>query len=193
MSITHEDQAVKHDVPQPTRPSAAPVTGGAETKLALLLTTIVGAAALTLMLSPLIYMALIGNGTGGTVSAGPAAGTAPAGSSAAVIATAAPAAGSAAKKGDPAAGKELFAANCVACHGDNGLGKANLGKDLVNSKWLESQSDAQLVTFLKKGRDAGDPLNTTKIPMPPKGGNPALNDTNLADLVAYMRKLQRGI
>jgi disulfide bond formation protein DsbB len=47
-----------------------------------------------------------------------------------------------------------------------------------------------MVAFLKRGRDISDPLNTTKVPMPPKGGNPALNDKQLADLVVFLRGLQ---
>lgn len=94
---------------------------------------------------------------------------------------------------DPAAklrGKALFAQGCNACHGDDARGRPGLGKDLVHSPFVKSQGDVQMVGFLKKGRDVSDPLNTTKIPMPPKGGNPALNDNQLKDLVAYLRGLQ---
>jgi disulfide bond formation protein DsbB len=44
---------------------------------------------------------------------------------------------------------------------------------------------------LKKGRPASDPANTTKVDMPPKGGNPALTDQDLADIVTYVRSLQK--
>jgi disulfide bond formation protein DsbB len=95
---------------------------------------------------------------------------------------------------DPAGarrGKALFAQGCNVCHGDKAEGRVGLGKDLIHSPFVKSQGNAQLVAFLKKGRDAGDPLNTTRIPMPPKGGNPALNDKQLGDLVAYIRSLER--
>jgi disulfide bond formation protein DsbB len=94
---------------------------------------------------------------------------------------------------DPAAlsrGKALFAQGCNACHGDNARGRPGLGKDLAHNPFIKSQADPQMVAFLKRGRDASDPLNTTKVPMPPKGGNPALNDTQLTDLVAFLRGLQ---
>jgi disulfide bond formation protein DsbB len=94
---------------------------------------------------------------------------------------------------DPAAamrGKALFAQGCNACHGDNARGRAGLGKDLGHNAFVKSLGDPQLVGFLKRGRDVSDPLNTTRIPMPPKGGNPALNDKQLTDLVAYLRDLQ---
>lgn len=47
---------------------------------------------------------------------------------------------------------------------------------MTTSEFIKSQSDAQLVEFIKKGRPASDPANTTKVDMPPKGGNPALTD-----------------
>jgi disulfide bond formation protein DsbB len=87
-------------------------------------------------------------------------------------------------------GKALFAQGCNACHGDNARGRPGLGKDLAHNPFIKSQADPQMVAFLKRGRDVSDPLNTTKIPMPPKGGNPALNDKQLADLVTFLRGLQ---
>ena len=97
-------------------------------------------------------------------------------------------------KVDPAAkmrGQVLFIQGCNACHGDDARGRVGLGKDLVHSAFVKSQTNPQLVTFLKKGRDISDPLNTTRVPMPPKGGNPALNDKQLNDLVAYVRGIQQ--
>jgi disulfide bond formation protein DsbB len=88
-------------------------------------------------------------------------------------------------------GKALFAQGCNACHGDNAEGRVGLGKDLAHSSFVKSQGNAQLMAFLKKGRDVSDPLNTTRIPMPPKGGNPALNDKQLGDLVAFIRSLNK--
>ena len=94
---------------------------------------------------------------------------------------------------DPVAkarGEMLFTQGCNACHGDDARGKPSLGKDLVHSAFVRSQNETQLVNFLKRGRDISDPLNTTKVPMPPKGGNPALNDNQLKDLAAYVRGIQ---
>jgi disulfide bond formation protein DsbB len=47
-----------------------------------------------------------------------------------------------------------------------------------------------MLTFIKTGRPSGDPLNTTGVDMPPKGGNPALSDEQILDIVAYIRTLQ---
>ncbi len=93
--------------------------------------------------------------------------------------------------GNAARGKDLFAGTCASCHGADGKGIPGLGKDFTTSTFVKEQSDAQLVEFIKKGRPASDPANTTKVDMPPKGGNPALTDAQIADLVAYIRTLQK--
>lgn len=91
--------------------------------------------------------------------------------------------------GDPAAGQDLFTATCAACHGPTGEGIQGLGKPLTTSEFTTGQSDDQLVDFIKAGRDPSDPLNTTGIGMPPKGGNPALSDEDLYDIVAFIRSI----
>jgi disulfide bond formation protein DsbB len=93
-------------------------------------------------------------------------------------------------QGDPAKGKESFA-TCAGCHGMDAKGIAGLGKDMTTSEFIASQTDEQLLAFLKVGRPASDPLNTVGVDMPPKGGNPALSDAQLLDIIAYMRSLQQ--
>jgi disulfide bond formation protein DsbB len=90
--------------------------------------------------------------------------------------------------GDAGHGKELFTA-CAACHGPEGKGMPNLGKDFTASTFVAEKTDAELVEFLKVGRPVDDPLNTTGVMMPPKGGNPALTDQDLVDIVAFVRTL----
>lgn len=92
--------------------------------------------------------------------------------------------------GNPDNGKAKFATTCTSCHGPDAKGMTGLGKDLHNNQFIAGLSDQQAVDFLKKGRPATDPLNTTKVDMPPKGGNPALNDQDLADIVAFLRTLK---
>jgi mono/diheme cytochrome c family protein len=94
-----------------------------------------------------------------------------------------------AEAGDPEAGKKEFA-TCAGCHGPDGKGLPNLGKDLHNNAFLAEMTDAEAVAFLKVGREATHPLNTTGVAMPPKGGNPALDDQDLANIVAYVRTLK---
>lgn len=87
-------------------------------------------------------------------------------------------------------GYELFLANCAACHARDGRGMAGLGKGLIASNFVAASSDEEIVRFLIEGRPANDPRNTTRVEMPPRGGNPALTDADLGDVVVYMRGLQ---
>ncbi len=87
-------------------------------------------------------------------------------------------------------GKTKFAGTCTSCHGPEARGMQGLGKDLHNNAFIAPMSDAEVVEFLKKGRPATDPLNTTKVDMPPKGGNPALSDQDMLDIVAFLRTLK---
>jgi mono/diheme cytochrome c family protein len=102
-----------------------------------------------------------------------------------------PAAAPAALVGDAANGGKIFATACVACHGPEGKGVQGLGKDLTISEWVAQQSDEQLSEFIHKGRDATDPLNTTGVAMPPKGGNVAMTDQEVADIVAFVRSIHQ--
>ena len=87
-------------------------------------------------------------------------------------------------------GADLFFGTCSACHGPDGRGLPNLGKDLVTSEFIAGTSDEDLLTFVKMGRPLWDPANTTGIDMPPKGGNPALSDEDIMSIIAYLRSIQ---
>lgn len=91
--------------------------------------------------------------------------------------------------GDAAAGEEVFAGTCSACHGPDARGLEGLGKNLHNNEFTNGLSDADLVAFLEVGRPAADPANETGVDMPPKGGNPSLSEQDLYDLVAFLRTL----
>ena len=95
------------------------------------------------------------------------------------------------KKGDPAVGEKSFASICAACHGPTGKGIQGLGKDMTTSEFIAGKTDDELVAFIKVGRDPSDPLNTTGVAMPPKGGNPAFNDDDLYNIVAYIRTIHK--
>ena len=97
----------------------------------------------------------------------------------------------AAPKGDAAKGKVVFEGTCVSCHGPDAKGLPNLGKDLTVSTFIAGQTDDQLLAFVKKGRSATDPANTTKIDMPPKGGNPALTEQDLVNVIAFVRSIHQ--
>jgi len=89
-----------------------------------------------------------------------------------------------------ASGKKLFHGTCIACHGKGGVGIAGNGKALINNQFVQGLDDDGLLAFIKRGRDPGDPKNTTGIGMPAKGGNPALSDDDLLDVISYLRTLQ---
>lgn len=87
-----------------------------------------------------------------------------------------------------AQGQQLYI-GCSACHGADALGVQGLGKDLVNSEFVHSLSDADLLTFVKMGRPIWDEMNTTGIDMPSRGGNPTLTDDDILAIIAYLRSL----
>lgn len=91
--------------------------------------------------------------------------------------------------GDAVAGETLFQGTCAACHGPEAKGLPNLGKDLTASEFFQDSSDEELLAFIKVGRPADDPENTTGVAMLPKGGNPALTDENILDIVAFIRTI----
>jgi disulfide bond formation protein DsbB len=91
--------------------------------------------------------------------------------------------------GDPDAGKEQYDMLCIACHGPVGEGIEGLGKPFTTSEFLSERSDEEMVEFITVGRPMSDPLNTTGVDMPPKGGNPALTEDQILDIIAYVRTL----
>lgn len=84
-------------------------------------------------------------------------------------------------------GQGVYQSICTTCHGMDAQGIPGLGKNLVTSEFIASLTDDELVQFLIVGRDSSDPLNTTGIPMPPRGGNPSITDEQLMAVVAYLR------
>ena len=95
---------------------------------------------------------------------------------------------------DPAkvkAGENSFQTICAACHGFNAMGIPGLGKPLIGSTFVNGLSDAELLAFLQVGRDISDPLNTTGVMMPARGGNPNLTDDKLVEVIAYIRSLNQ--
>ena len=93
--------------------------------------------------------------------------------------------------GDAAAGKQKFLGTCASCHGPEAKGLPGLGKNLTTSTFVKSQSDPQLLAFISRGRPSTDPANTTKVDMPPRGGNPALKDSDLNDIISFIRTINK--
>ena len=90
---------------------------------------------------------------------------------------------------DAGNGRKLFFGTCASCHGYGGQGLPGQGKSLVGNEFINQRDDAAMLAFLKVGRQPWDPLNTTKVQMPPRGGNPRLSDDDLRDIIAYVRSI----
>jgi len=91
---------------------------------------------------------------------------------------------------EAAQGLIQFRRTCAVCHGQNAEGMPRLGKNLHNNPFVASQTDDALVQFLIEGRPATHPDNSRGVDMPPKGGNPALTNENLQQIVDYLRSIQ---
>ncbi len=94
------------------------------------------------------------------------------------------------ESGDLTEGRMLFMSSCAACHGPDGRGIQKLGKPLVGNAFVSSQTDDQLIAFIRKGRSSSHPANTTGVEMPASGGLPMLSDRQLQSIVAFVRSLR---
>jgi len=88
------------------------------------------------------------------------------------------------------AGRDLYMTSCALCHAADGGGRSGLGTSLARSDFVAARNDSALVQFVVTGRAADAPDNTMRMPMPPKGGNDALTETDIGKIVAYLRGLQ---
>jgi mono/diheme cytochrome c family protein len=92
--------------------------------------------------------------------------------------------------GDWQRGQAYYGETCFACHGLNGEGIPNLGLPLVTSALVQYSPDDELLAFIKEGRSADHPLNTTGVSMPPNGGRIDWDDQHILDVIAYLRYLR---
>ena len=92
--------------------------------------------------------------------------------------------------GDVAMGQVVYASNCTSCHGSRGHGMPRQGANLRTSRFVAERSDEQLLAFLRQGRAAGDPASVMGQMMPARGGNRALDDAAMSDVVAFLRAMQ---
>lgn len=88
---------------------------------------------------------------------------------------------------DVTSGRTFYMGTCSACHGPDARGVTGLGPDLVNNAFTFGLTDQEFHDFVVQGRSAFDPANTTRVEMPPRGGNPGLSDQALDQIIAYLR------
>lgn len=87
--------------------------------------------------------------------------------------------------GDPARGRELFEANCATCHGAEGTG-TDTGPPLVHEYYVPSHhADEAFQLAVRNGVQAH---HWDFGPMAPV---PGLSRDDVADIIAYVRGLQR--
>jgi len=89
----------------------------------------------------------------------------------------------AAASGNSAAGAQVFAQNCVACHGADGTGALPGTPDFTAAGGPLAKSDEELVRNMSEGfQSPGSPM-----PMPAHGGNHELNEQDMRNVLAYLR------
>ena len=84
--------------------------------------------------------------------------------------------------GNPTRGLSLFLRNCAGCHGMNGRG--GIAPEIGNSVFQQAATDDFIVRTIRNGRAA------TAMPGFQRPEAPALNDQDIADVLAYLRTLR---
>jgi disulfide bond formation protein DsbB len=91
---------------------------------------------------------------------------------------------------DVVEGRTQYLQSCATCHGQQGQGMPHQAPDLRGSGFIARRTDQQLAAFIKAGRLPNDPQSVMRLYMPPLGGNLALKDQDVAQIIAYLRTLQ---
>jgi len=93
-------------------------------------------------------------------------------------------------KGDAKAGKAMYDANCVGCHGATGKGDGAAAaalnpkpQDHTDGKAMNALTDKYLFDIIRQGGKA-----VQKAPIMP-AANKKLTDQDISDMVAYIRSL----
>jgi len=84
----------------------------------------------------------------------------------------------------PANAKQAFIDNCSSCHGEDARGLDELGANLVTSAFVKRNNDAELMEFLKMGRQPDNPESTMNLLMP---AFDYLTEAELEQVIAFMR------
>ena len=78
----------------------------------------------------------------------------------------------------------LLRSQCIACHGADGKGVLPGVPNFTDRIGRLSNPNSEFLAHIINGyQSPGSPM-----PMPPKGGNSALSDTDIASVLAYIRE-----
>jgi mono/diheme cytochrome c family protein len=80
--------------------------------------------------------------------------------------------------------EQIYQQNCMVCHGYDGSGNMPGVPDFYDSPTLFTQTNEELLGRIKNGIQ-----NPGNLLMPPKGGNPELNDEQLRQILIYIKQL----
>ncbi len=81
-------------------------------------------------------------------------------------------------------GKEIYAENCSACHGDDGKGAfPGITPDFTSKKGPLSKSDKVLIKHITDGYES----EGSQMEMPALGGNDELTDADVKKVLEYIR------
>jgi len=86
--------------------------------------------------------------------------------------------------GNPDNGQQVYEGTCIYCHGGNGKGEIPGVPDFTKKNGPLSESDADLFDHIANGFES----KGSQMAMPARGGNPALTDAEIRDVLAYLRK-----
>jgi cytochrome c5 len=81
-------------------------------------------------------------------------------------------------------GKEIYSQTCIACHGATGTGGMPGVPDFTAADGPLSKTDDILIQHIVEGfKSPGSPMA-----MPAKGGNPNLSETDVREVLGYLRE-----
>lgn len=88
------------------------------------------------------------------------------------------------------AGKQVYASNCAACHGTEGLGQ--IGPNLMDNEWLHGSTDEQVYASIMEGISAENVKQN-----PPKGIMPAhdklIGSRKVLQVMSYLSEKNSSI
>lgn len=86
--------------------------------------------------------------------------------------------------GNAGNGKAVYGETCVFCHGKKGKGGIPGVPDLTRKKGPLAKTDAELFRNISDGFESPG----SAMAMPARGGNPDLTESEIHDVVAYLRE-----